>query len=139
MIEPSLAYQTAVRAALIASPDVSALVPVDHIRAGSTRPDKLPCIILGDGQTEFLGRASGSQFLARVSLTVHIWAIEDGADTAKAIGFAVCNALADAPATTGFAIDEHAMPSTIWIRDPQPERTHCHGVAQLEAVVRWSV
>lgn len=139
MIEPSLAYQTAVRAALIASPEVVALVPADHIRAGSTRPDKLPCIILGDAQTEFLGRASGSQFLARVFLTLHIWAIEDGADSAKAIGFAVLKALTDAPAVTDFGIDEHAMPSVIWLRDPQPERSYTHGVVQLEAVARWRV
>lgn len=139
MIEPCLAYQTAVRAALIADADVTALVPADHIRAGSTRPDKLPCIILGDGATEFLGRASGSQFLARVSLTLHIWAIEDGADMAKAIGFAVMNALTDAPAATGFSIDEHEMPTVIWLRDPQPELAYTHGVAQLEAVIRWGV
>ena len=139
MIEPCLAYQTAVRAALIADADVTALVPADHIRAGSTRPDKLPTVILGDGQTEFLGRASGSQFLARVTLTLHIWAIEDGADTAKAIGFAVMNALTDAPAAVGFAIDEHEMPNVIWLRDPQPEQSYTHGIAQLEAVIRWSV
>lgn len=139
MIEPSLAYQTAVRAALIASPAVTTLVTPDQIRAGSTRPDKMPTIILSDGQTQFLGRASGSQLVARVFLTLHIWAVEDGADTAKAIGFAVCNALTDAPAVTGFDIDEHAMPSVIWLRDPQPELAYCHGIAQLEAVVRWRV
>lgn len=139
MLEPTLAFQTAVRAALITAPEVLALVPADNIRAGSTRPDKMPTVIIGDGRVTYAGRASGSQLVARVALTLNIWAVEDGADTAKAIGHAVCTALTDAPATEGFDVDEFAMPSLIWMRDPQPERSYCHGVLNLEAVLRWRI
>ncbi|WP_299507221.1 DUF3168 domain-containing protein [Cypionkella sp.] len=137
MLEPTLAFQDATAAALVASPEVLALVPVAHIRAGSTRPDKTPCIILAGAQTEYLGRAPVSQHVARVFLDLHIWAIEDGAETAKAIGMAVLQALIDAPAGIGFAVDEYAKPRTIWMRDPQPDLAYTHGVMTLEAVIRW--
>jgi hypothetical protein len=78
----------------------------DHIRSGSTRPDKSPCVILAGGSTEYLGKASASQHVARISIDVHIWTIEDGADTAKAIGFVVTQALLSmADQQTGFEID----------------------------------
>jgi hypothetical protein len=139
MIEPTVALRTAIRAALIASPAVAALVPAAHIRAGSTRPEHFPTIIMSDGQTVFLGNGSGSQYLARVFVDLHIWAIEDGADTAKAIGFAVCNALKEAPATSGFSIDEFSLPSVHWMRDPDPATSYTHGVINVEAVIRWSI
>ena len=137
MLEPTLALQTAVRAALIASPAVLTLVPADQIRAGSTRPGHMPCVILSGDQVEYLGQASGSQHLARVFLDLHIWAVEDGADTAKAIGMAALQALMDAPACDGFEIDAYAKPGILWLRDPQPERSYTHGVLSLEAVLRW--
>ncbi|MBM3089256.1 DUF3168 domain-containing protein [Ensifer sp. T173] len=139
MIEPTVALRTAIRAALIASPEVSALVPAAHIRAGSTRPDNFPMIIMSDGQTEFLGNASGSQYVARVFLDLHIWSVDDGADTAKAIGFAVCNALKEVPAASGFAIDEFSLPAVHWMRDPDPALSYAHGVINVEAVIRWSI
>lgn len=137
MLEPTVAFQDAIAAALVASPEVLALVPVAHIRAGSTRPNQQPSIILAGAQTEYLGHAPVSQHVARVFLDLHIWAIEDGAETAKAIGMAVLNALIDAPAGAGFAVDEYAKPRTIWLRDPSPDLAYTHGVMTLEAVIRW--
>lgn len=140
MLDPALAFQTAVRAALVASPEVLALMPADHIRAGSTRPDKLPSVILADAQTEFLGCASGSQRLARVFLTLHVWAQEDGADTARQIGAAVYQVLEFGPAdAAGITLDEWQRPRVVWLRDPKPELSLTHGVMTLEAVVRWRV
>ena len=138
MIEPSVALQTALRGTLIADPAVRALVQPDRIRAGYTRPDRFPCVIMGHAQTHYLGRASGEQHLARVNLDVHIWAIEDGADTAKAIGFAVAKTLINmADHQDGFDIDQLDLPRVIWMRDPQPELAYTHGVIEVEAVVRW--
>ena len=139
MIEPTLALQTAIRAALVASPAVAELVPATQIRAGSTRPDKLPAIIMSNGITEFLGNASGSQYVARVFLDLHVWALEDGVDTAKAIGFAVCNTLKEAPDAEGFAFDEFGFSAVRWMRDPDPEKAYTHGVLSVEAVMRWSI
>ena len=139
MFEPCLALQTAVRSALIASPAVVTLVPAASIRAGSTRPDLFPMIILAGGSTAFLGRAAGSQLVARASIDLHIWAIEDGADTARQIGGAVLAALIDAPAGAEFAFDDWQIGASIWMRDPQPELSLAHGVLTIESVIRWSV
>lgn len=139
MLEPTLALQTAVRAALIASPEVTALVPANHVRAGSTIPAHFPCIILAPGQTLFLGRAAGSQLAARVFLDLHIWAVDDGADTARAIGMAALMALIDAPATEDVTVVEWAKPVTRWLRDPAPDVSYTHGVMTLEAVIYWRV
>ena len=139
MIEPTLALQTAIRSALLASPDVMALVPADQIRAGSSRPDKLPAIMMAGGQSKLLGIAAGSQYAARAILDIHVWAIEDGADTAKAIGFAACNVLKDAPASTDMTIDEWQKPAVRWMRDPDPELAYTHGVLTVECVMRWQV
>ncbi|SOE08495.1 uncharacterized protein DUF3168 [Hoeflea halophila] len=138
MIEPTLALQTAIRSALTTS-EITALVALDQIRSGGTRPDKLPTIIMSDGQTIFLGNASGSQYMARVFVDLHIWAIEDGSDTAKAIGFAICNTLKVTPEGDGFSIDEFGLPSVRWMRDPDPEKSFAHGIITVEAVLRWSI
>lgn len=138
MIEPSLALQTALRTQLITSPNVTAIVQANNIRSGSTRPDKSPCIILANGQTQYLGKGSSNQHLARVSLDLHVWAIEDGADTAKAIGYAVSRAvLGLADWQEGFEIDSLDQPRMIWLRDPQPELAYTHGIHEIEAVLRW--
>ena len=140
MIDPSLALQTALRTALVNAPEVVALVPADHVRAFATRPERLPSIILADAQAEFLGCASGSQRLARVFLALHIWAQEDGADTARQIGAAVQRVLEFGPPDApGFAVDEWHHPRLVWMRDPKPELSLTHGVMTLEAVVRWRV
>ncbi len=137
MIEPSLALQAAIRAHLINSPAVMAHVAADQVRSGSTRPDNFPSIVMAGAQTEFLGRAAGGQFIARVFLDVHVWAIEAGADTAKTITFAVQNALLTWPAMTGCALDEFAVTHAIFPRDPDPQ--FGHGVMKVEAVIRWSL
>jgi hypothetical protein len=137
MIEPTLALQTAIRSHLINAPGVLAHVAADQVRAGSTRPDDFPSIIMAGAQTEYLGRAAGGQFVARVFLDVHVWAIEAGADTAKTITFAVQNALLTWPAMTDCALDEFAMTHVTFPRDPDPQ--FGHGVMKVEAVIRWSL
>lgn len=139
MIEPTLALQTAIGDALVSSPAVTALVDPADIRGGSLRPDSFPCILMGSGQTIFLGNASGAQYVARVFLDLHIWAVEDGAATAKAIGFAVSNVLKEAPDAAGFSIDEFGLPAIHWMRDPEPAIAYTHGVLTVEAVMRWSI
>lgn len=139
MIDPSLAFQTAIRAALIAHGEVGALVPADQVRAGSTRPDKLPTIIMASPQTINLGRASGGQYLTRVFLDLHIWALEDGADMARQIGAAAALALWDAPTADAVGVEDYERPSFTYMRDPDPERAYCHGVGTVAGVIRWRV
>jgi hypothetical protein len=136
MIAPDIEFQTQIRSALIASSAVTDLVPVDHIRAGSTRPDMLPCVILANPDTANLGR-SGEWQITRVWLDLHVWAVEDGADMARQIGAAVANALWDAPDLVENDIDTYGRPSFKYMRDPDPEKAYCHGVATVSSVVRW--
>ena len=137
MTEPTLALQTAIRAALVASPAVTALVPADHIRAGSSRPEDLPAIMMANATTVMQGRASSGQYVASVFLDLHVWALEDGLDRAKAIGAAVARVLMDWPATDGFALDDFKHTRTVWPRDPNPD--FGHGVLSVEAVIRWTI
>lgn len=139
MIDPSLEFQTAIRAVLTAHPEVSALVPAAHVRASSTRPDKLPCIIMANPQIINLGRSGASSLVSRVFIELHIWALEDGADMARQIGAAASVALWDAPACTTVGIDAYERPSFSFMRDPDPERAYCHGVGTVEGVIRWRV
>lgn len=140
MIDPALAFQTAIRATLLASPGVAVHVEPDNIRAGATWPDRTPAILLADARTEYLGVASGSQRLARVTLNLHIWAVEDGPATAHQIGAAVHHALEFGPKDNDeITVDDWSRPSMVWLRYPQPEVAFTHGVMALEAVVRWRV
>lgn len=139
MTDPSIEFQTALRAGLIANPAVSALIPAEHIRAGSTRPGNLPTIILANPQTINLGRASGDWLMTRVFLDLHVWALADGADMARQIGTAVSVALWDRPHSATVGIDSYQRPSFRYMRDPDPEIAYCHGVGTVEGVIRWRV
>lgn len=139
-LEPTVALRTAIRSRLVDDAAVAALVAPENIRSGSTRPDRTPCIILTGGQTQYLGHAAGSQLVARVFLDIHIWALEDGADTAQAIGFAVARALIGMPRRLDtFDLDSFDQPRFMWMRDPSPELAYTHGVGEIEGVMRWKV
>lgn len=143
-IDPALALQTAVRSTLINAPAITSIVSAHNIRAGVTRPERMPSILLSDARTEYLGVASGSQRVARVFLTLHVWAQESAQDTARQIGAAAHRSLefgptADALRAAGIEIDEWERISVVWLRDPQPEIANTHGVMLCEAVVRWRV
>jgi hypothetical protein len=137
MIEPSLAVQTAIRQHLIDTNAASDLVPDDHIRAGSTRPDKLPAIMIGNGTVQMHGRAANGQYVASVFLDLHVWAIENGLDLAKEIGGRVGAALLMWPAGEGFEFDEFKHTRAVWPRDPDPK--YGHGVLSVECVIRWKL
>ncbi|MCO6421781.1 DUF3168 domain-containing protein [Sinorhizobium meliloti] len=137
MIEPTLALQTAIRTALVGNSAVTALVPADHIRAGSTRPDKLPCIMMSDGNTTLHGHDYTAQRTAWVYLDLHIWTLDDGQDAAKEIAGAVTTAL-DKPMTIdGGDCDHFRVTASRFPRDPTPG--YGHGVLSVEALIRWIV
>ncbi|SIP96803.1 Protein of unknown function [Rhizobium sp. RU20A] len=137
MFEPTLALQTAIRAALIASPDVAALVPADHIRSGSTRPDKTPAIIMSDGNTANGGHDYASQRTAWVYLDLHIWTLDAGPDAAKLIAGTVTAALDNPLNFEGCDCDHFRVVRSAFPRDPDPR--YGHGVLSVEALIRWIV
>lgn len=136
ILEPVLALQTALRSRLINKPDVTALVPADHIRAGSTRPDKTPCITISDGTTTLHGNDYSSQTAAWVYLDMHVWTLGAGQDAAKEITGTVAAALSkyNLPIDGGYC-DHFKVTETRFPRDPDP--SYGHAVLSVEALIRW--
>lgn len=137
MIEPTLAIQTAIRTRLINTPAVTALVPVTHIRAGSTRPDNTPAIIMSNGSTALHGHDYTAQRVAWVYMDLHIWTLDQGEERAKQIAFTVTNALDKEITIDGGYCDHFRVTHSIFPRDPDP--AYGHGVLSVEALVRWLV
>src|SRR5262245_25778670 len=94
-VEPSAAMQKMIRARLIASADVLALVPADKIFDRNGRPEAPVCITIGEGVADFADRFD--TFYDRPSLDLHIWAKENSFANVKEITGAVRAALRDGP------------------------------------------
>lgn len=137
MFESTLALQTAIRGALVGAPAVAALVPSDHIRSGSTRPDKTPAIIMSDGNTELAGHDYTAQRTAWVYLDLHIWTLNAGEDAAKEIAGAVTAALDKPLNFEGCECDHLRVTASRFPRDPDP--AYGHGVLAVAALIRWKV
>ena len=137
MIEPTLALQTAIMSRLHDTPAVLALVPETHIRSGSTRPDKTPCIIMSDGHTIAQGHDYTAQRAATVYMDIHVWTLNEGERTAKEIAFAVIEALDSKLAVDGADCDHFQVTGAVYPRDPDP--AYGHGVLSVEAVMRWTI
>jgi hypothetical protein len=115
-----------------------ALVPEDHIRAGSTRPDKTPAIIMSDGNTALHGHDYASQRTAWVYLDLHIWTLDAGHDAAKEIAGTVTAALDKRGLQIdGGYCDHFRVTASRFPRDPDP--AYGHGVLSVEALIRWIV
>lgn len=137
MVEPTLALQSAIRAALIAAPEVVALVAPDSVRSGSTRPDKTPCILMANATTTLHGHDYTAQRAAWVYLDLHIWTLDQGEEAAKSIAFAATNALDKPLSFEGGECDHFRITGASFPRDPDP--AFGHGVLSVEAFVRWTV
>lgn len=126
--EPSLALQTAVRARLIATPAVTALVPASHI-LDDLALDRMPAIVLGEAQVldeEFDFR--------RVHLSVHLWADGSHIGTVKHIAGAVENALETPLDVDGFRCFETRVAGGRFMRDPSGQ--HVHAVLDVTAMLQ---
>ncbi|CAD7026554.1 hypothetical protein REJC140_02397 [Pseudorhizobium endolithicum] len=136
-MEPTLALQTAIRTALINSPAVTGIVPADHIRSGSTRPDKTPAIIMSDGNTALRGHDYTAQRTAWVYLDLHVWTLDAGEDAAKEIAGAVTAALDKPLLFEGCECDHFRVTGSRFPRDPDP--AYGHGILSVEALIRWII
>jgi hypothetical protein len=134
--DPSLALQRAIGQRLIASPDVLALIPADNILDTTGRPERVPCILIGEGQTVFR-RSNNSTSYA----TLHIWVAEAGLVTAKEIGSAVVGVLTfDAEIERavlhldGFVCHDLAVTNIQYMRDPHGP--YSHGIVTVAGIMK---
>ena len=132
MMEPSFSLQTAVRARLIASPELIELVPADQILDRHGRPEADRLIIIGTGNT--LYSDDYSSFADTATLDVHVWVREPDFSACKTIAHLVRVALKNPPwSAPGYMV--HGLTATArWMRDPDQE--FAHGVIGLSATMK---
>lgn len=130
----ALALQKALRARLVATPSVVALVPADAILDRNQRPVPIPSIVLGEAQVIDDGDDLQRRRV-RIHHTVHIWKREPSLEGVTAISAAIRSAVRSARFDLGLGFhgadvrvsDMRAM------RDPDGETSH--GIVVVEAIV----
>lgn len=95
----TLALRAAIRARLVADPDVLALVPETAITARPTLPTLPVAVTLAEAEEHPGGDIARARLL--VTLTANVWTREVGLGTATAIAAAVRRAIHAAPLALG--------------------------------------
>lgn len=132
--EPSLDLQPVIRARLLASTDLMALVPADNILDVTGRPERMPAVIIGEAQTVF------SRFMSTTHLTIHVWFQEAGLVTAKSAASAIVQALHVDAQIEGvlildnFIVHDMHVTDTRYLRDPHG--SFSHAVVNVAAIVK---
>lgn len=132
-MEPTLALQKLLRARLISSPAVTALVDADDIADIGALPTVFPCIKIGEAHAEYSDNYRS--FHERAHSTVHVWTEEPGLEQAKRITGAVRTALKEAP----WSVDSHichgiSVSDARFLRDPSG--MNGHAVLTIDAVLQ---
>lgn len=129
-----LEVQKALRARLIATGAVTALVPALHILDTNQRPAPIPSIILGESQAVDEG-TSLRRAHTRVHHTVHVWTREASTQGCKAICGEIRRAIhaGRLALPAGLACADQLVSSMRFLRDPDGE--HSHGVVTVEVLV----
>ena len=128
-----LAVQGALRARLVTSPAVAALVPPGAILDAHKRPAPRPGIVLGE--TQALRYESLSRRLETITHTIHIWTEEPSTEANKRIAFAVRGAIESArlDLAPNFHCADWDVVSTRHLRDP--DGVTAHGVLTVQVLV----
>lgn len=128
-----LAVQKAIRARLVESLAVTALVPATNILDRNARPAPDPSIIIGEDQT--IDEARLARNVVRVYSTLHVWKKEPGLAGVKLIAGEIRAAIrpANLPVIDGFHFGDCYVSNTRFLRDPDGETAH--GVVTIETLV----
>lgn len=130
---PEIALQTALRARLVGTPAVVALVPVTAILDRNELPAPDPSIIMGEGQSVDEGDAIARN-RTRVFMDIHCWKKEPSTAGVKAISGAIRTALkARLALPTGFHCVDANVSSARYLRDP--DGLTSHAVVTVSALV----
>jgi hypothetical protein len=129
-MEPSLPLQGAIRARLVASSAVTAIIPASAIVDRNTTPVLDHSIVIGEAMTGPDGGITRTRHMVVADL--HIWRKEAGTVGSKQVAGAIRDALTDGPlSVAGYHVADLRIASTRFLRDPNG--THSHGVLSLEA------
>ncbi len=111
-----------------------ALVPADHVLDSNGRPERMPGVNIGEGNTVY------QRFYSTTYSTLHVWVQESGLTGAKAIVGAIVPALRiDAQITGVLALDDFichdlSVTQTRFMRDPHG--SYSHGIVTVAAVMK---
>lgn len=135
MSDPVYAVQKAIRARLIGTTAVTALVPANSVLDVNERPVPSPSIIIGEDQLVDTGQLV-DRSLVRIHSTLHVWKKENGLSGVKAIAAAVRSALNSGRLAldAGLQCVDCVVSGTQFLRDP--DGVTSHGVVQVETLVR---
>lgn len=117
MSEASLQLQMAIRARLLDTPAVAALVPATSIFDRNSRPEKFPCIIIGDAQT-VLEPLTLTRSHVRIFADLHVWTNEDSLVDVKFISGEVQRSLSPKLTVEGFHVVDWLIRGARFMRDP---------------------
>ncbi|WP_316227483.1 DUF3168 domain-containing protein [Bradyrhizobium sp. SZCCHNR3110] len=132
--EPSLELQKAIRARLLASAELMALVPPDNILDTNGRPERVPCLNIGEGQTVY------RRFDSTSYATLHVWFQEPGLVNAKAAISAIVQALRVDAQINGvlnldsFVVHDLAVTQTRFMRDVHG--SYSHGIVTVAGIMK---
>ncbi|KIZ43101.1 MULTISPECIES: DUF3168 domain-containing protein [Rhodopseudomonas] len=131
--EPSLELQKAIYDRLLASADLMALVSVDAVLDANGRPELMPCVNIGEGQTVY------RRFNSTSHATLHVWVQESGLTASKQIVGAIVDALRVDAQIDGVLHLEHftchdlGVTQTRFMRDPHG--SYSHGIVTLAGIM----
>src|SRR5258708_6207088 len=132
--EPSLDLQKAIRARLLASTDLMALVPADNVLDSTGRPELMPAVGIGEGQTVY------KRFGSTTHATLHVWVQEPGLTASKQIASAIVAALKVDAQIEGvlildnFVCHDLMVTQTRFIRDTHG--SYSHGIVAVAGIMK---
>lgn len=132
--EPSLDLQKGIRARLLASADLMALVPAANVLDSTGRPEVVPMVGIGEGQTVY------KRFNSTTYATLHVWVQEPGLTTTKQIASAIVAALTVDAQIAGvlildnFVCHDLRVTQTRFMRDPHG--SYSHGVVTVAGIMK---
>ncbi len=129
----ALDLQTALYARLTGSPAVTATIPAANIFDRADRPERMPCIVIGEGQ-EVADDLTFERRHTRVFATLHVWSREPGTAHVKQVAGAIREALNGfLPALDHGRCLDLRFDGARFLRDPDGETAHA--VVTIEALI----
>ncbi|CUX12177.1 MULTISPECIES: DUF3168 domain-containing protein [Agrobacterium tumefaciens complex] len=129
-----LALQKAIRARLVASPEILGLLPAANILDRNERPNPRPSIVIGEGQSVDEGD-SIARTLTRVYMDLHVWVEEPSTEISKRIAGAIRLAMkVRPPVGDGYNCADCRVRGTRFMRDPDGKTSHA--IVTIDALVQ---